>query len=267
MDDLGSLSILVVDDNEFSRRVLVMTLGKIGIANVATVDGGVAALRHLAGNHVDAVISDLNMPGMDGAAFIQELAARRFDGGIVLVSGENVAGLDDAQTLARSGGLDYLGACEKPVRPETLEKILRGHPPATAIEQVAPQEIGGNSPPVDLEGLAALIGGDNPVRINETLDLFIEAFPPLISEIGDAIGARNARAVHDAAHKAKGAANNAAAGQLAVMLGQLQDDAIDENWRDFRSQLDRIESEYARIDAFGGMRSEKRQSGQGEYDT
>ena len=69
---LAGTTVLVVDDNEANRRILVEQLSRAGIRAVAA-DGGVAGLRAAteavaAGHPFDLVLLDANMPGMDGFA-------------------------------------------------------------------------------------------------------------------------------------------------------------------------------------------------------
>lgn len=71
--DHRNLSILVVDDDKFTRQILMKILTAFGMHDVATAQNGDEALRHLALNHVDLVISDILMKGMDGLSFIKNI--------------------------------------------------------------------------------------------------------------------------------------------------------------------------------------------------
>ena len=68
-----SKSILVVDDSETVRQVLQLTLSNAGFNVVEAIDG-VDALNKLAEvKTVDMVITDLNMPNIDGLELIQKI--------------------------------------------------------------------------------------------------------------------------------------------------------------------------------------------------
>ncbi|QEL56103.1 response regulator [Chromobacterium paludis] len=64
--------ILVVDDSASLRSVVAMTLTDAGYEVIEACDGA-DALSKLKGQRVSLVISDVNMPNMDGFTFIQEL--------------------------------------------------------------------------------------------------------------------------------------------------------------------------------------------------
>ena len=62
----------------------------------------------------DVIVCDLNMPGMDGVAFLQALNAGPYAGSVILLSGESVRILHAVQKLLAGGKLTILGALEKP---------------------------------------------------------------------------------------------------------------------------------------------------------
>ena len=69
-----SKTIMIVDDSLSMRQVLGSTLQSAGFAIVEGVDG-VDALDKLAKNPVDLLITDLNMPNMDGIQLITKARA------------------------------------------------------------------------------------------------------------------------------------------------------------------------------------------------
>ncbi len=81
-----SLTLLVVDDEPAWIGALGAVLGKAGHHIVAAYDGE-EALRRFRAERVDAVLLDLAMPGLDGAAVAREMRAES-DVPILIVSGE-----------------------------------------------------------------------------------------------------------------------------------------------------------------------------------
>jgi hypothetical protein len=70
MDFFQRISVhLVVDDFEVMRNVTVRQLRTLGADTILTAKNGVEALRILRQEHVDLVLSDLNMPVMSGLGF------------------------------------------------------------------------------------------------------------------------------------------------------------------------------------------------------
>jgi CheY-like chemotaxis protein len=68
-------TILVVDDEELVRNLVVTLLSKSGHSSITAVDG-VDALDRMKGNRIDAVITDIKMPNMDGVALTTEILKR-----------------------------------------------------------------------------------------------------------------------------------------------------------------------------------------------
>ena len=65
-------TILVVDDEESIRNLVVTSLSKLGHSYVIAIDG-VDALNKMKGNKIDAVITDIKMPNMDGITLTSEM--------------------------------------------------------------------------------------------------------------------------------------------------------------------------------------------------
>ncbi len=66
-------TLLVVDDSEISRRLVVGLLRGNSSLKIETAGNGVEALRHLADNPADLVITDLQMPEMDGLELVRQI--------------------------------------------------------------------------------------------------------------------------------------------------------------------------------------------------
>jgi len=66
-------TILVVDDEELIRNLIVTFLSGLGHLCVTATDGR-DALNKLEGNKVDAIITDIRMPGMDGIFLTREIS-------------------------------------------------------------------------------------------------------------------------------------------------------------------------------------------------
>jgi CheY-like chemotaxis protein len=75
--DRGTERIVVVEDEEWLRRVVARMLGEHGYDVIEAADGTAALLAiEEAGGSVDLVLTDVTMPGMSGPEVVQELRAR-----------------------------------------------------------------------------------------------------------------------------------------------------------------------------------------------
>ncbi len=88
-----SLSVMVVDDMATSRGLITMALEELGVKKVDFRSSAQEALQLLVARPVHLVISDFNMPGMDGLQLLQALRQNRNTSriGFILISGR----LDD----------------------------------------------------------------------------------------------------------------------------------------------------------------------------
>jgi two-component system chemotaxis response regulator CheY len=70
---MNSIKILVVDDSMTLRRILTNALKTLGFPETVEAVNGKDALEKLASNNVDFIITDWNMPEMNGLDFIKEV--------------------------------------------------------------------------------------------------------------------------------------------------------------------------------------------------
>ena len=88
-------TILVVDDEELLRNLIVTFLSKLGHSCVTAIDG-VDALDKMEGNKIDAVVTDIKMPHMDGITLTSKISIRYPELAIMIMTAfeeEDTAGL------------------------------------------------------------------------------------------------------------------------------------------------------------------------------
>ena len=85
-----SLRVMVVDDMSTSRGILTQCLDELGIKNYMVENNGQSAFQTLTTNPVHLVLSDYNMPGMDGLGLLKALREHRVTQrvGFILVTGK-----------------------------------------------------------------------------------------------------------------------------------------------------------------------------------
>src|SRR5205807_5611388 len=113
--------ILVVDDSAVVRRMLGFVLGDAGHEVSFAVDGqqGLAATRDA---RPDLIISDLEMPVMDGIAFVRELKSGASPPAIPVIM-LTASGEADLHRAAADVGVD--GFATKPVRSTEVMELVR----------------------------------------------------------------------------------------------------------------------------------------------
>ncbi len=117
-----SKNILIVDDSETVRQVLQLTLSNSGNNVVEAVDGADALEKLADMESVDMIVTDLNMPNIDGLQLIKEIRAagnNRFTP-IVMLTTESS---EEKKQAGREAGAS--GWIVKPFKPEQLLKVVK----------------------------------------------------------------------------------------------------------------------------------------------
>jgi CheY-like chemotaxis protein len=122
----SQLSVLVVDDDEFSLEISRKQLAFLGLTDIHTAADGLQAMRYLkqAASQPDFIICDIFMPEMDGIELVGELVKRAYPGGLILVTGVDASMLEVATLIATLKGLRLLGNFTKPLKHEALAKAM-----------------------------------------------------------------------------------------------------------------------------------------------
>lgn len=131
---LSELKFLAVEDHEFQRGMLLKMLARLGATQVSTAADGYAALEIVMspGAAIDIIISDLDMPGMDGLEFMRHVGEAHIPVSIILASAMESVLLDSVETMTRAYGVKILGVIQKPITPEKLAALIKLHLPAQA---------------------------------------------------------------------------------------------------------------------------------------
>ncbi len=107
-------SILVVDDQESMRTLLKDMLEVIGY-EITLAEGGEEALSLLQSRDFNLVLSDLNMPGMDGSALLRAIKATWPSLPVVIITGYGT--FHTEKRVMKEGAAGYIS------KPCTLSKI------------------------------------------------------------------------------------------------------------------------------------------------
>lgn len=118
---IGVAQILVVDDSSVVRAQIAEAVRACGHEPIEAADGEEALARVAASGAPALVLTDCNMPRVDGVELSRRLRDEvgAFDGTIVMISTET--GMD-VRSRAKAAGVRYF--LTKPVDPAKIEKLL-----------------------------------------------------------------------------------------------------------------------------------------------
>ncbi len=122
----GRPRLLVVEDSDFFRHLLVPSLSAAGyeVTTACTAEGALA-LRE-AGRQFDAIVSDIEMPGMDGHSFARKVREGGSWADLPMLA---LTGREDVQAGREAGFTDYIRKFERETLLASLEQCL-SHPVA-----------------------------------------------------------------------------------------------------------------------------------------
>lgn len=112
-------SILVVDDEKTSRDTLGKLLEREGY-EVDCAANGHEALEKLKHHHVDCVLSDIKMPGLDGIGLLELIKSKYPDIYVIMVTAHGE--VDVYLESANLGAYDFV---HKPIKFEELKLVLK----------------------------------------------------------------------------------------------------------------------------------------------
>ena len=113
--------ILVVDDSAAMRRLVCDALELEGFVTVEAASG-FAAIKELAAQSFDLVVTDINMPDLTGLEVIRYCRTRPASPPVVVISTDSAA--EDRRRALKLGAVDYL---TKPFEPDDLVALCRRH--------------------------------------------------------------------------------------------------------------------------------------------
>jgi two-component system chemotaxis response regulator CheY len=112
---------LVVDDSSTMRRIIINTLAKLGYQEVLEAGNGREGMDKIGAADVDLVITDWNMPEMNGIDFVRALRAidKMKDKPVLMITTN--AAKDDIVEALRAGVNNYI---VKPFTPDTFKEKI-----------------------------------------------------------------------------------------------------------------------------------------------
>jgi signal transduction histidine kinase/CheY-like chemotaxis protein/HPt (histidine-containing phosphotransfer) domain-containing protein len=222
----GSL-VLLAEDHPVNRTVLGHQLELVGFQFDVAEDGQEAFERWLAGRYA-LVLTDLNMPRMDGYELARAIRTRERDTGadrtpIIALSANVMQGEPER---CREAGMDDFAA--KPTTIPALAARLRRWLPNITWPEPEPvyaaPEAATDGTAIDTATLEELTGGDAALAATLIGD-FLDSSVADADALTSALDGRDAQAVRRQAHRIKGAARIVGASEIARVADSLEAEA------------------------------------------
>lgn len=115
------IRVMVVDDMSTSRGLITQALDAFGVRNVATAENGKEALQALSARPVHLVVSDYNMPEMDGLQLLHYLRATPKTKGVGFIL---ITGRAEQQIIDHGKKLGMNNYLKKPFQPDDLRNCI-----------------------------------------------------------------------------------------------------------------------------------------------
>jgi len=120
--NISSLKVLVADDSKTMLRIIKNTLSRIGVKDIDLVENGLEGLeKYKQGKPYDIILTDWNMPIMNGYEFVIEI--RKFNQDIPIVMITTEGGKAEVIKALKAGVNNYV---VKPFTPQVLKAKLEG---------------------------------------------------------------------------------------------------------------------------------------------
>ena len=115
------MRILVVDDSTTMRRIIANSLKAVGFEDIVEAGDGQQALETLDG--VDMLLTDWNMPNMDGLTLVKAVRANPATSGLPIIMVTSEGARDEVMEALAAGDNDYI---VKPFTKDILAEKVRG---------------------------------------------------------------------------------------------------------------------------------------------
>jgi two-component system, chemotaxis family, chemotaxis protein CheY len=118
------IDVLIVDDSPVMRLFVkrTLTMSGLDLGEVLEAGNGQEAMQLLAGRSIDVILTDINMPRMDGVTLIRQLKTHQALRNIPTLILSTDSSKERIETIRLIGANGYLS---KPFQPETLEREVR----------------------------------------------------------------------------------------------------------------------------------------------
>ncbi|MBI2308919.1 MAG: response regulator [Rhodocyclales bacterium] len=119
--DLESLRVLIVDDSANARHFIRHVLGNLGIEEFIEAASGTEAVAILSETMVDLVITDYNMPEMDGRALVEHIRQQSWQSSVPILMVTSESNMSRLAAVEQAG---VSAICDKPFEPQMIKRLI-----------------------------------------------------------------------------------------------------------------------------------------------
>ncbi|HEX8964508.1 MAG TPA: response regulator [Rhodocyclaceae bacterium] len=119
--DGENLRVLLVDDSASARRFMRHVLTNVGIEKFIEAADGREAVAILAETQVDLVVTDYNMPEMDGRELVEYIRKQSWQNSVPVLMVTSESNESRLAAVQESG---VSGICDKPFQPDVIKRLL-----------------------------------------------------------------------------------------------------------------------------------------------
>ena len=239
----SSMRILLADDHEVNRLVVVDILDQVGL-DCEVVSDGRQACEAAAREHFDLILMDCQMPEMDGFQATGEIRRRERSANTprvpIIALTANADGQDRQRCL--DAGMDDF--CSKPISRDRLLSTVQKLLPIAEASSPA-----NGAAPVDWETVLRRCSG-KPALAEKILGKLVTQAQAALDGISASLLSGDAAAIARLAHGLKGAAGMASAGGLQSVAAQLEEMGKSADLRLATTAIDQMKFEIARCNEF-----------------
>lgn len=113
--------VLLVDDSRMARRHIRRVLENMGFEDISEAENGLQGVEMVRDQEFDLIVTDYNMPEMDGKEFIQYVREESGQAGIPIMM---VTSVSDESRLAGVQQVGVSAICDKPFEPSNIRSVI-----------------------------------------------------------------------------------------------------------------------------------------------
>lgn len=236
------IRILLVDDNRVNQFLGKRLLKNIGIENVDLCSNGTDALKKISEVKYDVLLTDIEMPGMNGYELSKAVRAQEQLKQLLIIALTGNASDDDKAQALESGINVFI---TKPYSPEDLLNVLKTHTSYTNPTASNAKQAEVKTAVITHQGIQQIysIFKNNADDVRHFLMMLSFQLPELHKEIIAGIDTQNWEQVFQSTHKIKSPLKLFGDDELFELLDQLSNDAKSNSDTDsFKTRMEKISS-------------------------